>query len=147
MWNEAIVIYYACSFAMYAFWFRFVGDIAAFYKIFQKVDTSGDGDIDVDELLVYLNIDMSKFAHRVFSMFDADKSGQIDFKEFVLCCWNYCTLGRATLVLFAFDLCKYWWFVDAPRPVLPCVLLTLTHDPIANDYYYYSQMTRTTVAK
>lgn len=82
-------------------------DIMAFYRIFQKVDMSGDGSVDIDELLVYLNVDMSKFAHRVFSMFDADRSGQVDFKEFVLCCWNYCTLGRATLILFAFDLCEF----------------------------------------
>jgi Ca2+-binding EF-hand superfamily protein len=37
-------------------------------------------------------------------MFDEDDSGEIDFREFVLSCWNYCSLGRSTLMLFAFDL-------------------------------------------
>lgn len=37
-------------------------------------------------------------------MFDEDNSGEIDFREFVVALWNYCTLGKATLVIFAFDL-------------------------------------------
>lgn len=51
-----------------------------------------------------LDIERTKFSMRVFSIFDEDSSGEIDFREFVLALWNYCTLGRATLVLFAFDL-------------------------------------------
>ena len=31
-------------------------------------------------------------------------SGEIDFREFVIALWNYCTLGKAALILFAFDL-------------------------------------------
>jgi hypothetical protein len=30
-------------------------------------------------------------------------SSQIDFREFALALWNYCTLGRAALILFALD--------------------------------------------
>jgi Ca2+-binding EF-hand superfamily protein len=33
-----------------------------------------------------------------------NRSGKIDFREFVLSLWNYCTLGNATLDIFTFDL-------------------------------------------
>ena len=33
-----------------------------------------------------------------------DNSGLIDFREFVISSWNYCTLGSTTLAQFAFDL-------------------------------------------
>lgn len=38
------------------------------------------------------------------SIFDEDGSGSIDFREFVMSLWNYCTLSKAALVMFAFDL-------------------------------------------
>lgn len=40
----------------------------------------------------------------MFALFDEDGSGQISFFEFVLTLWNYCTLSKATLTMFAFDL-------------------------------------------
>lgn len=52
----------------------------------------------------HLEMGATVFRDRVFSIFDEDSSGQIDFREFVLSLWNYCTLSKATLDLFAFDL-------------------------------------------
>ena len=40
----------------------------------------------------------------VFSLMDEDSSGEIDFSEFVLCIWNYCTFELKALVKFAFGL-------------------------------------------
>lgn len=37
-------------------------------------------------------------------MLDEDHSETLDFREYVLSLWNYLTLSKATLVLFAFDL-------------------------------------------
>lgn len=79
-------------------------DIGALYRIFRKVDNDGSGEIEVAELLAFLDIEKTKFSKRIFCMFDEDNSGEIDFREFVLSAWNYCSLGRATLMLFAFDL-------------------------------------------
>ena len=41
---------------------------------------------------------------RAFSLFDEDKSGELDFREFVISLWNYCTFDKNDLVKFAFDL-------------------------------------------
>ena len=57
----------------------------------------GSGSIEVKEMLVHFDIERTKFTRRVFGIFDDDNSGSIDFHEFVLALWNYCTLGKATL--------------------------------------------------
>ena len=41
---------------------------------------------------------------QVFSIFDGDGNGQIDFKEFVLALWNFCACSDSALRIFAFDL-------------------------------------------
>ena len=46
---------------------------------------------------MFLDVERARFTKRIFSIFDNDKSGQIDFREFVLSIWNYCTLGKSSL--------------------------------------------------
>ena len=82
------------------------GDIGSFYRIFRTIDVDGSGTIEIAEMLAFLDVDRTKFSKRLFSIFDDDNSGEIDFKEFVLACWNYCSLCRTSLIVFAFDLCK-----------------------------------------
>jgi Ca2+-binding EF-hand superfamily protein len=62
--------------------------------------------ISTKELMTFLKTtDASmNFCERVFTLFDEDESGQIDFREFVVAMWNYCTLSRSSLIVFAFDL-------------------------------------------
>mmetsp|Transcript_8863 Transcript_8863/g.13282 ORF Transcript_8863/g.13282 Transcript_8863/m.13282 type:complete len:447 (+) Transcript_8863:128-1468(+) len=79
-------------------------DVESLYKVFTRIDTDGSGTIQVEELLDYLDVDRNKFTQRVFSIFDEDGSKCVDFREFAVALWNYCTLGNATLILFAFDL-------------------------------------------
>jgi Ca2+-binding EF-hand superfamily protein len=56
------------------------------------------------EFFDWLNLDRTAFAEKAFSVMDEDNSGDIDFKEFVCCVWNYCSFGKSALVIFAFDL-------------------------------------------
>ena len=72
-------------------------DIRKLFYEFRKVDVDGSGSIALSELLVYLELSATPFTEKVFSIFDDDRSGEIDFKEFVLALWNYCTLTSATL--------------------------------------------------
>ncbi len=72
-------------------------EIRRLYDLFRKIDMDRSGSIDIVEMLTFLDIENTSFNHRVFSVFDMNKSGRVDFREFVLSLWNYCTLGNATL--------------------------------------------------
>jgi len=78
--------------------------IQRFYIVFNDIDEDGSGEISKDEFYGYLKIDETAFSDRVFEIIDLDKSGEIDFREFVVCLWNYCTYDQATLSDFAFSL-------------------------------------------
>ena len=56
------------------------------------------------DVLFFLGVENNGFMRRAFSIFDEDSSGAVDFGEFVVSMWNYCTLSSGSLVLFAFDL-------------------------------------------
>lgn len=79
-------------------------DVGVMYKVFQEMDEDNSGEISLKELMKYLEIPITNFTKSIFEIFDEDKSGQIDFREFVIAMWNYCTLTKATLILFAFDM-------------------------------------------
>ncbi len=79
-------------------------DIGRLLNIFRRVDCDHGGAVGLSELLVHINLDQSTFTESVFTLFDQDGSGELDFREFVCSLWNYCTLNRHTLDLFAFDL-------------------------------------------
>lgn len=73
------------------------GDIRQFLELYNKIDLDQDGSIMLDELMNHLNEGNIQFKSRIFSIFDENSSKTIDFREFVLSMWNYCTLSRATL--------------------------------------------------
>eukprot|EP01039_Chlorochromonas_danica_P004455 gene4455-4880_t len=79
-------------------------EIRKFLDLYQKIDRDQSGAVDMAELLNALDIENNSFTRRAFSVFDMNNSGKIDFREFVLSLWNYCTLGMATLDIFTFDL-------------------------------------------
>lgn len=79
-------------------------EVKRLYQVFRKVDFDGGGTISIAELLTHIDVERSRFSERIFSIFDEDGSGEIDFREFVLSLWNYCTLTKVTLDMFAFDI-------------------------------------------
>lgn len=79
-------------------------DIGRLHKVYRKIDNDSSNSIELAELLAFLDLDRTRFTKRIFTMFDEDSSGLLDFHEFVLSLWNYCTLTKSSLVLFAFDL-------------------------------------------
>eukprot|EP01041_Mallomonas_annulata_P012097 gene12097-25376_t len=79
-------------------------DIGKLYKAFKKMIKDNGELLRVFDMLMYLDVDRTPFTERVITMFNMSDSGMIDFKKFVLVIWNYCTLGKTGLGLFAFDL-------------------------------------------
>eukprot|EP00639_Heterosigma_akashiwo_P031669 CAMPEP_0194672140 /NCGR_PEP_ID=MMETSP0295-20121207/6257_1 /TAXON_ID=39354 /ORGANISM="Heterosigma akashiwo, Strain CCMP2393" /LENGTH=370 /DNA_ID=CAMNT_0039555771 /DNA_START=135 /DNA_END=1244 /DNA_ORIENTATION=+ len=78
-------------------------DVWALHSSYAAIDGDNSGTIEVKELMAYLGLH-SQFTNRVFRIFDEDGSGELDFREFVVSMWNYCTLAKNALVMFAFDL-------------------------------------------
>jgi serine/threonine-protein phosphatase 2B regulatory subunit len=78
-------------------------EVGKLYEIFRSIDKDNSGLINMDELLNQILMDATEFRNRVFSILDEDGSGEIDFREFVLSMWNYCTLTKATLGMIFYN--------------------------------------------
>lgn len=52
----------------------------------------------------HTDLNRSRFSEKAFAVMDKDGSGEVDFLEFVLAVWNYCSFNKSSLVRFAFDL-------------------------------------------
>ncbi|CAE7228529.1 CNB1 [Symbiodinium sp. KB8] len=82
------------------------------------MDKDGTGVVDLDEFYRFFKLERSPFADRVFSIMgepfvasrrltnreNDDASGEISFREFVVCLWNYLSLDIKSLMRFCFDL-------------------------------------------
>ena len=54
-------------------------------------------EISISELLKFLDLQETPFTRAIFMVMDEDKSGEIDFREFVIALWNYCTLSKVNV--------------------------------------------------
>lgn len=72
-------------------------DVIELHKKFRCIDKDDSGSIQLIELLNYLDIERTTYTEKVFGMFDIDRSGHVDFPEFAIGLWNYCTLESNTL--------------------------------------------------
>lgn len=79
-------------------------EVDTLYKKFCLIDKDRSGSISTNELLTFLKLDDCRFSKRIFSIFDESCNNSIEFQEFVVTLWNYCTLSKSSLVLFTFDL-------------------------------------------
>lgn len=72
-------------------------DVKRLFRAYNKIDCDHSGSVELNELFAFLNIENTKFTERVFRIFDMNHTNQVDFREFVMSLWNYCSLGKATL--------------------------------------------------
>lgn len=94
--NEWLEVFYAMKLTR--------PEVVRLYEIYLQVDTDKSGSIDIVELLTLLDIERTAFTERIFSAFDKDHTGKIDFYEFVVSLWKFCTLGNGAIAVFAFDI-------------------------------------------
>jgi Ca2+-binding EF-hand superfamily protein len=78
-------------------------EIKRLYKVYKNVDIDGEGSVTVAHLLALLDIERTNFTERIFTAFDTKHSGRVDFREFVMSAWNYCTLSKSSLSKFNKD--------------------------------------------
>lgn len=72
-------------------------EVLQMLEIYNKVDRDKSGNIDVVELLTLLDIERTRFTEKIFCAFDKDHTGQIDFYEFAVSVWKFCTLANGSI--------------------------------------------------
>jgi hypothetical protein len=72
------------------------------YNIFSTLDSHESGWISITSLFQFLNIEETNFTRRIFSMYDDRCKGFIDFRDFVIIMWDYCTLTRKAMGMIYF---------------------------------------------
>lgn len=84
------------------------GEVKKLHDIFDKLDTKQKGGIDIVEWLTFLDLERNTFTERIFRTFDKDGNRVLDFYEFVVSLWKFCTLGEGSISKL------YMTFVNAP---------------------------------
>lgn len=72
------------------------------YKRFQETDVDHSGLIEYTEFCEILQVEPSPQVEKLFQLFDKDKSGQIDVKEFMIGLSNFTGAGKEEKLKFAF---------------------------------------------
>lgn len=72
-------------------------DINKIRKAFLKIDLTGGGTIEIAELEVFLKEDSAPFNEKIFMMYDSDRSRELNFPEFLMMAWTFCTLDQDNL--------------------------------------------------
>ena len=72
------------------------------YKRFQATDKDKSGLVDYTEFCEILQVDPSPQCEGVFQLYDYDKTGQIDAREFLIAISNYTGAGKEDKLKFAF---------------------------------------------
>lgn len=74
------------------------------FDAFVEVDEDNSGQMSVEEFHDYLGVPQTKFSARIFGVLDTDGSGSLEFSEFVVGVWNYCTYDVRLITKLAFDI-------------------------------------------
>jgi serine/threonine-protein phosphatase 2B regulatory subunit len=72
------------------------------YKRFQATSRDSSGMVDYTEFCEILQLDPSPQCESVFQLFDANKSGQVDIREFLISLVNFSDVGKDDKLKFAF---------------------------------------------
>ena len=83
-----------------------VGDEEArkIYAKFEAVDKDKSGQIDIEEFFHGLRIEPTSFGERVFKVADVSHDGEIDFGEFFVAVYNFCSFNSDSLLNFCFNI-------------------------------------------
>lgn len=80
-------------------------DVERLHQVFERIDRDDSRNIELIELISLLDIDRTAFSERIFSIFDENKTGSINFYQFVVTLWNYCTLSDDSLRKYFIFVC------------------------------------------
>ena len=72
-------------------------------KRFQESDTDGSGLVDYGEFCHVMGVDASPAVEKLFQLFDKDRSGQVDIREFLIGLSNFTGSSKEERLKFAFS--------------------------------------------
>jgi hypothetical protein len=76
-------------------------DFEKFFCVYCMLDPELKGYVRVEDVVKYLDIHSEKYMTKMLSQFDDDVKGRLDFVQFVLCIWSYCTEHHSSLVAYS----------------------------------------------
>ena len=81
-------------------------DLVKLKKVFDAADRSGDGEVDIHEFLMYLDVERTKLIEHIFRQFDTDGGDSLSFKEFALALWTFASLDINGIGRFTYEIYK-----------------------------------------
>ena len=75
------------------------GERAAAEERFDQIDLDNSGEIDQEEFFDFVNDKMTEFTSGLFSAFDLDGNGLIDFDEWVMVCSAFCLYSKEEILI------------------------------------------------
>ena len=67
---------------------------------------NGTNTVNIAKILIHLKLEKTFFTKRILSLLDADCSGDLDFGEFLVGVWNYCSIDNKYLGMNSFTRVK-----------------------------------------
>jgi len=82
------------------------GEVKVLFYKFRKADKRNNRRLDKECFLDLISAgkELYSLSTRIFRVFDENSDGLVDFFEFVIGCWNYCTSSYQNLTTLAFDI-------------------------------------------
>ena len=66
--------------------------VCTLFDVYHEIDDDGSMSVSPDEFLDFFNVaGVRKFALKLFDFMDTDGGGTLDFLEFTIAVWNFCT--------------------------------------------------------
>ena len=72
-------------------------------KAFFGADVDYSRKVSFREFTDRFGLSHNRFCKSAFMLFDRDHDGELNFTEFILCIWNFCTMTEADLIVAAYD--------------------------------------------
>lgn len=72
------------------------------YRPFASLRVDNSNKVQISALASYFSFAEDSHLIRCFSLFDKQNTGLMDFGEYFLCLWNYCTHSLETYLLFSY---------------------------------------------
>ena len=114
------------------------------FMAFCAMDADAGGTVDLEECFAYLGGKRTKFTERIwYSDSKINEDGEyeegLDFEEFAIVCWNYCTISPFCMAKTVFEILDIDHANELERPDIEC-LYRMLYDCDEHDEYYIKEL-------